>query len=558
MQVYKKKSNNNGTTKSIDNKNIKSSLFTKDKLNVGTIRKNYLLNLKRELNNKINEDSNFISKKSRHYLKQKSIDNTRQKYLLYNISSSINNNDTFFKNQIRPIKYSNQIIKQNNNNILKNATMKNQAKRHQRSIDNKNIKNINIKKSLKNQSTNNSSLQYSYNNNPNKQIANDLNSDSKDTLYENEIVKYNNKNIITTFVQIDDLTKIPVRIGGIQNKYADYDFNEAKRAAVTCRRIEYSYNLRNVIKSEICLDEVIMIQRWWRKILQRKNRKILKELRIFEKLNINNIQRYILFLNKIHYVYVLHLLNEFINKFKIRYGKLYYKNYFNKYAIKIQRAFREFSAKRKSEGISKLRPILNKYIYKYKKAELFEEIRNIPIIINKIILLQNFVKYYLLRRKEDYLLKCAHEIHPFIYYLLKYRIPKNIQKNRKYKRKTKRFLTIIEKWKKLTKYKRMVKYMMFSENIKFIIKKKFFIFFILRLVERINAMITYFLLQPLMKNILRVYYRKKIKKVFLVWKKNDKIRKKRNQLAMNLITKTIKIFTINSFKKKLKKNNQFG
>ena len=104
-------------------------------------------------------------------------------------------------------------------------------------------------------------------------------------------------------------------MGGTQNTYADYDYNEAKRAAVTCRRIEYSYNLRNVIKSEICLDEVIMIQRWWRNILRRKNEELLKDLKIIEKININNIQRYILFLNKIHYVYVLHLLNDFYNKF---------------------------------------------------------------------------------------------------------------------------------------------------------------------------------------------------------------------------------------------------
>jgi hypothetical protein len=96
---------------------------------------------------------------------------------------------------------------------------------------------------------------------------------------------------VTTIVQIDDLTKIPDRIGGAQNKYADYDYNEAKRAAVTCRRIEYSYNLRNVIKSEISLDEIIIIQRWWRDILRKRNEQISKELRILDKINVNNIQK---------------------------------------------------------------------------------------------------------------------------------------------------------------------------------------------------------------------------------------------------------------------------
>ena len=104
----------------------------------------------------------------------------------------------------------------------------------------------------------------------------------------------------------------------------------------------------------------------------------------------------------------------------------------------------------------------------------------------------------------------------------------------------------------------MIKYMTFLENITFSIKKKFFIFFILRLVERINAMITYFLLQPLMKNILRNYYLIKISNAFLIWKKNDKLKKKRYKLAMNLIKKTIKIYTINSLIKELYQKNKNG
>ena len=557
MNEYQKKKSNNRNNKSLDNKNAQYY-----NLNARTKKINNFINIKREIINKNNEEANFKNKKSKIYKKQKSIDNTNQKYILNNITSSINNNNQYFKKQIRPIKFTNKNNNQNKINNIKITRKKNQTKRNL-SIDNNsnhNIKNdISYKKAYKKLSNiTNPYLKNSYYNFQNKKSSDDIYSDSNDRTYENEIIKFNSKNVVTTFVQIEDLTQIPVRMGGTQNRYADYDYNEAKRAAVTCRRIEYSYNLRNVIKSEICLDEVIMIQRWWRNILRRKNEELLKDLKIIEKININNIQRYILFLNKIHYVYVLHLLNDFFNKFKIRYGKLYYKNYFNRNAIKIQRAFREFLSKRKSEGQNKLKILLNKYIYKYKKEKLLEEISNIHKIINKIKFLQNFFKYYLLRKKENYLLKFAHEIHPFIYYLLKYRIPKTKQRIRKYKRKTKRFLIFIEKWKNLVRYKRMIKYMTFLENITFIIKKKFFIFFILRLVERINAMITYFLLQPLMKNILRNYYLTKINNAFLIWKKNDKLKKKRYKLAMNLIKKTIKIYTINSLIKELYQKNKNG
>ena len=548
MNEYKKKKSNIRNNQSLDNKNAKYY-----NLNARTKKMNNFINIKREIINKNNEEANFINKKSNMYKKQKSIDNTNQKYILNNISSSINNNNNnqYFKKQIRPIKFTNKNNKQNNINNKKNTRKKNQTKRNL-SIENNNIKNnISYKRSSKKLSNiGNPYLKNSYNYFQNKKSSDDIYSDSNDRTYENEIIKFNSKNVVTTFVQIEDLTQIPVRMGGTQNRYADYDYNEAKRAAVTCGRIEYSYNLRNVIKSEICLDEVIMIQRWWRNILRRKNEELMKDLRIIEKININNIQRYILFLNKINYVYVLHLLNDFFNKFKIRYGKLYYKNYFNRNAIKIQRAFREFLSKRKSEGQNKLKILLNRYLYKKKKEKLLEEIKNIHKTFNKIKFLQNFVKYYLLTKKEDYLLKYAHEIHPFIYYLWKYKIPKNKQRIRKYKRKTKRFLIFIEKWKNLVRYKRMIKYMTFLENITFIIKKKFFIFFILRLVERINAMITYFLLRPLMKNILRNYYLTKISNAFFIWKKNDKLKKKRNKLGMNLIKKTIKIYTINSLIKK--------
>ena len=515
------------TTKSIDNKNIKLNLTNKENSKRLSKTNNHFINLKKALIGKKLEDSNMAKRQSNRNLKQKSIDFTFQKNIMNN---TINKSSIGLPNQ--------------NINIVKFPKKKNNIKKK---LSNDHYINKNKKGISKTQSINSTKDNLSKKGGTNENL-----SKSNDRTYEDENLR-SNKKMVTTIVKIEDLTKIPKRINGTRNRYADYDYNEAKKAAVTCRRIEYSYNLRGVIKSEICLDEIIMIQRWWRDILKRRNEEILKDLKIIEKININNIQRYILFLNKINYVYVLHLLNGFFNKFRIRYGKLYYKNFFNRYAIKIQRAFREFISKRKSEGENKLKILLDKFIYKNKKEKFFEEIKKIHKIINRIKFLQNFVKFYLLRKKEKYLLKCAHEIHPFMYFILKYRLPKNKQNIRKYKRKTKRFLIFVEKWKKLVRYKRMIKYMTFVENIKFIIKKKFFIFFILRLVERINAMITYFLLQPLMKNILRNYYHTKIRNAFLIWKKNDKLVKKRNNLAMNLIKKTIKIYTINSLIKELNK-----
>ena len=552
MPIFQTKKNNKRATKSIDNKNIKSNSKIQDRYTFGTKKKINFINQKKEIISKNHEEIDNTKKKSSVNLSQKSINNGNKKNEIYNLSSSINNNLPGIKKRILETKISDEIINRYNEQLI-NAKIKNSTKR-KKSAETNNPKNIYRKKrpKLSTNAINNfvSNNKFNY---PNEQISfNDRISESKEGIYETDISRSNNKNVLTTFVQIEDLTKIPDRKGVTQNKYADYDYNEAKRAAVTCRRIEYSYNLRNVIKSEICLDEVIMIQRWWRDILKKKNEEILKELRIFEQLNSNNIQRYILLLYKIHYIYIVHLLNEFMNKLKIRYGKLYYKNYFNKNALKIQKAFRKSLSKRKNESQNKLAKILNKYLYKKRKEELFDEIKNIKKVINKIKFLQCFIKFYILRKQEKYRLKCAHEIHPFMFFYLKYRIPRTRSNVRKFKRKRKRFLIFVEKWKKLTRYKKTAKCTMLVENLKFIFRKKFFIVFILRIVERINAMITYFLLIPLMKRILRNYYLRKMKNYFSIWKTKDQILKNRYNLAMNLIKKTISIFTIKPLITKLK------
>ena len=199
---------------------------------------------------------------------------------------------------------------------------------------------------------------------------------------------------------------------------------------------------------------------------------------------------------------------------------------------------------------------LRRLFYKKKKREFLNRLKECGNIINQIKFLQNYIKYYLLRHNFNYRLKCAHEIHPFMYFLLKYKIPFNKKSIIRYKRKRKRFLIFVEKWINFHKYKKMIKYMMFLENIQFIIKKKFFIFFFLRLVERINAMITYFLLQPLMKDILQNYYLRKVKIFFNIWKINDNKMKERNNLAKNLLAKIVKIFTINSLIKKINESKK--
>jgi len=517
---------------------------------------NYINQMKKEiLGKQRQEEQNLYNKKANRKTKQKSIDeskyNKNNKNLIHN--SSIINNNNYQKNRLKQPKNNNKentnnafILKESNKNSFNKINNLNNL-----NLITSNLKNTNYQKN-QNLTTNSNYSLFSFSNAINEpSTTNEKCEESRDNFYDNDNIKLSNGKIVTTFVQIDDLTPIPDRIGAKQHYLAEYDYDEAKRAAVTCRRIEYSYNLRNVIKSEICLDEIITIQRWWRKILRKRNNELLKELKMQEKIKINNIQSYILFLNKLHYIYTMYLVKKFMNRLKIKYGKLFYKNLFNRNAAKIQNAYRSFVSRKKKE----FQNLLKKLAYKKKKIKLFYNLDVFILNMNRIIKLQNFIKYYLLKKKESYYLKMANDIHPFMYYYLKYGIGNNDKTINIIKNKINGFIDMTKKWKNFVRSKKLLKALLFMENIKFILRKKYFIYFILRIVERINSMITYFLLKPLMKDILYIYYRKKLENIILRWKIYVKKIKRRDVLALNIILKLVSKFAFKPFIKKLKKKN---
>jgi hypothetical protein len=270
-------------------------------------------------------------------------------------------------------------------------------------------------------------------------------------------------------------------------------------------------------------------------------------------IKLNDLHKYNLFIGKIYYIYARHLLNRFFNRIKKKYGKLYYKNVFNRKAAKIQNAYRTFISQRKVKNQLRLRALLKKYKFQLMKKNILNYLNSFTNMMKKIIRLQNFIKYYLLKKKEAYYLKMANDINPMMYYYLKYGIGTNDKNLFLIKQKKNGFLNMIQIWKKFTKSKKLLKCWMFMENVKFIVKKKFFVYFILRIVERINSMITYFLLKPLMKDILYIYYRKRVGEKVLIWKTLVKKKRRRDTLAINLICKIINGFAFKPFIKQVRK-----
>jgi hypothetical protein len=550
MYPYKPQKHKQKSGKGNGNKNRSRSIIAYNKPIINSkVNSSTINQMKRELLGRPQEDQVLNTKKASRNTKIKSIDNSIYNKKMNQNSILYNNNYKKISNKKIPQQYNNYV-----NNIITEKEPKNNIKKRYLYIATNNTKNAPQIQSL----TSNSNYSvFSFSNNINEQSSiNDKFEESKDNYYDYyENYKVCNPKRLTTYVQIDDLTPIPDRIGSKQHYLAEHDYDEAKRAAVTCRRIEYSYNLRNIIKSEISLDEIITIQRWWRDILRKRELELLRVLKMQEKMQIklNDLHKYNLFIGKIYYIYARHLLNRFLNRLKKKYGKLYYKNVFNRKAAKIQNAYRTFISQRKVKNQLRLRALLKKYKFQLMKKNILNYLNSFTNMMKKIIRLQNFIKYYLLKKKEAYYLKMANDINPMMYYYLKYGIGTNDKNLFLIKQKKNGFLNMIQIWKKFTKSKKLLKCWMFMENVKFIVKKKFFVYFILRIVERINSMITYFLLKPLMKDILYIYYRKRVGEKVIIWKTLVKKKRRRDTLAINLICKIINGFAFKPFIKQVRK-----
>ena len=248
----------------------------------------------------------------------------------------------------------------------------------------------------------------------------------------------------SSYSKKNNLTPIPERFDSIQNKFAEYDYNQAKSAAILVRRLEYSYNLR---------------------------------------------------LTKIFNCYL-----KVIACIKKR--------------------------------------LLNKYLLKRDFVQFFKDLID---KMKKVIMLQRTIKYFLLKKNENYLLNIAREYHPYLYYKIKYIKNKTKQKNKIY-----HLQRIKSKWKK---YNRLIQ---FIKKMKYILLYHYFNSFIMKFARKTNSFLVYFLLKPIFKDILFIYYKNMIGKGFLGLNAYAKRMKRSEILGLYLIKKCIKSICFRPFIKKFK------
>ena len=354
------------------------------------------------------------------------------------------------------------------------------------------------------------------------------------------------KNINNEIFYYDDLTPLPKRIGPKKNPFAEHDYNQAKSAAILVRRLEYSYNIRILKKYNIFINEIVFIQKWWKKCLQRKNSFILNKIIQDEYKNFQ-IENYIKnFIQIVIFYYNLKRVEQYfknIKKFNFKEEKIIK---MNKNIKIIQKNYRKFIKLKNKKLKRKFYIKLKQFAKKYKNKKIFNLFNEIKNKINKILILQKFIKNRILIKNEKYLLKISNFYHPKLFYLIKYR-----NNNFLKRKKIQNFLNFIEKWKKL-KNKRK-NYINLSIKILFFLKKIYFNIFLMKLIRKANLFLIYFLLKPLMKEIQKIYFNKKVGKKLKNWKIKTNYFKHKNLLQMNFIKILIKNFVFKHFIKNLKK-----
>ena len=354
------------------------------------------------------------------------------------------------------------------------------------------------------------------------------------------------KNINNEIFYYDDLTPLPKRIGPKKNPFAEHDYNQAKSAAILVRRLEYSYNIRILKKYNIFINEIVFIQKWWKKCLQRKNSFILNKIIQDEYKNFQ-IENYIKnFIQIVIFYYNLKRVEQYfknIKKFNFKEEKIIK---MNKNIKIIQKNYRKFIKLKNKKLKRKFYIKLKQFAKKYKNKKIFNLFNEIKNKKNKILILQKFIKNRILIKNEKYLLKISNFYHPKLFYLIKYR-----NNNFLKRKKIQNFLNFIEKWKKL-KNKRK-NYINLSLKILFFLKKIYFNIFLMKLIRKANLFLIYFLLKPLMKEIQKIYFNKKVGKKLKNWKIKINYFKHKNLLQMNFIKILIKNFVFKHFIKNLKK-----
>ena len=223
------------------------------------------------------------------------------------------------------------------------------------------------------------------------------------------------------------LTKIPQKNSSINNSRLNYAYNKAKDAARVVRRLEYSYSMRiSILLSKPMFQKnAKIIQNWWRSLMFiRKNKSKLILIQKYFRANcirkayfnsFNIVFKYLPFFKIIDKILSRKKCEIFFNEIipKFSYLKIYH--IIKPKAEKIIKKIKKYL---KEQQIIKLTKT-NFSVY-LNKCVFVKINSNKSKIIKKIMLIQSFIKNFLMHKNEKIMLNYQNNYHPYLYYKLKY------------------------------------------------------------------------------------------------------------------------------------------
>jgi len=379
--------------------------------------------------------------------------------------------------------------------------------------------------------------------------------------------KLNEKNDSSYKKNSIDLTPIPTKTKN-KIKIIDKEYSKAERAAVLIRRIEYSCALKNK-KDEMQREvinfyyelirevKVVVIQRWWRKlkkhiefnskkasVIQKQIRGFLARKSLALKLRISKLVYP--FLTKFENIIRRNRVSFCYYAIYTKFGILAQKKFVLKLIKLIQKCYRIHLNKVKEKRKKILRSFY--LIARDNLSKCLNKILKYDRILDKICLIQSFYRGIVFRSDPKNHLRLGKEIHPFLYYYMRY-YKKNtsmyyIKTQNFYNKIFTRLLDILTKIR-ISKFSTKL-YFVFRHNSGrrnfLFLKKKLMSYRFYKL--KIKMLIRQ--LKTMLPNLNRTFLRKSFK----IWR-NDYY-KTRNQcrLGVNLFLKIFKISVWNKFMKK--------
>lgn len=352
----------------------------------------------------------------------------------------------------------------------------------------------------------------------------------------------------------DDLTPIPKRRNSKKLPYGeyDYDYNQAKSAAILIRRLEYSYNLRLCKQYKRYEKQIVYIQRFWRNYMERQNQLLLNKLIQDESRKIRIENAVIQFMKRVSKVFYNKKKKMAFKKLKRKFAVLARSNYLGKFVNRIIRAYKKYKWRKNKKAKRKLKMMLNFTRKKFFYHRIFMDAHDFDRSLYLIRFLQIYFRNYLFRTSEGYRLYLGREVHPNLYYIMKYR-------NNRITREIKiqNFADCIKRWKYYLKCRKDVRIIKFMKIMNSVFYREYFTIFITQVIKKTNSLLTFYLLQPRTHFLTSIYFRFLVGQFFKEWKSNSFLLKKVDLLGLNLVKKIFKIYWFKPVINKLKRRKYF-